>query len=253
KPVSVFTRSLAVIGSGAEAVLVESHETGDAQTNSALELVVGDRAKVSHFKVTSANGLHVGSLLASIGAKAEFDTFALTLDSQTVRNQMFVRYAGEETKSGIRGLTLLKGKQHVDTTLLIEHVGVGCESREQFKSVVDGESHAVFHVKIEVKPGAQQTDAKMMTRALLLSDEAEADNKPELEIFADDVVCGHGATAGALDKELAFYLMSRGIPAKEAEALLIQAFADEVIEAIPQEDIRNALFIAALRWLGARA
>jgi len=103
-----------------------------------------------------------------------------------------------------------------------------------------------------VEPHAQKTDAKMLTRALLLSETAEADNKPELEIFADDVVCGHGATAGALDPGLTFYLMSRGIPAKEAEALLIQAFIDETIEEIAHEGIRQALMFASLRWLGAR-
>jgi Fe-S cluster assembly protein SufD len=134
--------------------------------------------------------------------------------------------------------------------LLIEHAAGGCESREQFKSVLDDSAHGVFQGKIVVKPYAQKTDAKMMTRALLLSDEAEADNKPELEIFADDVVCGHGATTSAPDEGLKFYLMSRGIPEKEAEALLIQAFVDESIEEIAHEGIRDALKFAALRWLG---
>ncbi|MFZ0845352.1 MAG: SufD family Fe-S cluster assembly protein, partial [Pseudolabrys sp.] len=146
-----------------------------------------------------------------------------------------------------------RGKEHVDTTLLIEHASAHCISREQFKSVLDGESHNVFQGKIVVKPHAQKTDAKMMTRALLLSDDVEADNKPELEIFADDVVCGHGATAGALDPGLKFYLMSRGIHEKEAEALLIQAFIGETIEEIAHEGIRDALMFAALKWLGARA
>jgi Fe-S cluster assembly protein SufD len=110
----------------------------------------------------------------------------------------------------------------------------------------------VFQGKIVVKQHAQKTDAKMMTRALLLSDQAEADNKPELEIFADDVVCGHGATAGALDPGLKFYLMSRGIHEQEAEALLIQAFIGETIDEIANEGIREALMIASLKWLGAR-
>ena len=118
--------------------------------------------------------------------------------------------------------------------------------------MLDGESHGVFQGKIVVEPHAQKTDAKMMTRALLLSDEAEADNKPELEIFADDVLCGHGATAGALGRGLKFYLMSRGIPEKEAEALLIQAFVDEAIEEIAHEGMREALMFAALKWLGSR-
>jgi Fe-S cluster assembly protein SufD len=146
----------------------------------------------------------------------------------------------------------LRGKDHVDTTLLIEHAAGHCESREQFKAVLDNQSHSVFQGKIVVKQHAQKTDAKMMTRALLLSDESEADNKPELEIFADDVVCGHGATAGALDPGLKFYLMSRGISEKEAEALLIEAFIDETIEQITHEGIRDALKFAALKWLGTR-
>ena len=194
----------------------------------------------------------MSSLLASIGARARFNSFAFTSDAQLVRNQNFIRFAGEGTKAAIRGVSLLRGKEHVDTTLLIEHAAAHCESREQFKSVLDGESHGVFQGKIVVEPHAQKTDAKMMTRALLLSDEAEADNKPELEIFADDVVCGHGATAGALDPGLKFYLMSRGIPEKESEALLIEAFIDETIEEIAHEGIRDALKFAALKWLGTR-
>jgi len=192
----------------------------------------------------------VASLLASIGAKATFNAFAFTSDANVMRNQNFIRFAGDGTHAGIRGVSLLRGKEHADTTLLIEHAAGGCESREQFKSVLDDSAHGVFQGKIVVKPHAQKTDAKMMTRALLLSDEAEADNKPELEIFADDVVCGHGATTSAPDEGLKFYLMSRGIPEKEAEALLIQAFVDETIEEIAHEGIRDALKFAALRWLG---
>ena len=121
-----------------------------------------------------------------------------------------------------------------------------------FKTVLDDQSHGVFQGKIIVDPHAQKTNAKMMTRSLLLSDEAEASQKPELEIFADDVVCGHGATAGALDPGLKFYLMSRGIHEKEAEALLIQAFIGETVEEVTHEGIREALNLAALRWLGSR-
>jgi Fe-S cluster assembly protein SufD len=170
-----------------------------------------------------------------------------------VRNQTFVRFAGENTNATIAGASLLKNKQHVDNTLVINHAAAHCDSREQFKAVLDGQSHSVFQGKIIVEPHAQKTNSKMMTRALLLSDEAEADNKPELEIFAADVICGHGATAGALDPGLKFYLMSRGIHEKEAEALLIQAFIGETIEEIAHEGIRDALMFAALKWLGARA
>jgi len=252
KPGSAFVRSLMVIEKGAKAVLVQSHENSVLQTNAALELVVGDQAEVDFIKITQARALHLFSLLASVGANARLNTFTFTSDSSLVRNQSFIRFAGEGTTAGIRGVSLLRGKDHVDNTLLIEHAAEACESREQFKAVLADQGHSVFQGKIVVKPGAQKTDAKMMTRALLLSDDAEADNKPELEIFADDVVCGHGATAGALDPGLKFYLMSRGIPEKEAEALLVEAFIDETIEEIGHEGIRDALKFAALRWLGVR-
>jgi Fe-S cluster assembly protein SufD len=165
---------------------------------------------------------------------------------------MFLNFDGEDTVAGIRGATLLGGRQHADTTLLVNHVARGCQSREMFKSVLDDEAHGVFQGRIVVRRGAQKTDAKMMTRALLLSERAEADNKPELEIYADDVQCGHGATAGALDEELKFYLMARGIPAAEAEALLIQAFLGEAIEGIEHAGLREALMDSVAVWLKAR-
>ena len=252
-PSSSFIRSLIVVEKGAQAVIAESHESNASQVNCALELVIGDGAQVDYFKATQTRGLHVASLLLTVGAKAAFNTFALSSDASLVRNQSFVRFAGEGSTGGLRGVNLLRGKDHVDTTMLIEHAAGHCASREQFKSVLDDQGHNVFQGKIVVKPHAQKTDTKMMTRALLLSDEAEADNKPELEIFADDVVCGHGATAGALDPGLKFYLMSRGIDDKQAEALLIQAFIGETIEEVAHEGFRDALMTAALSWLESRA
>jgi Fe-S cluster assembly protein SufD len=252
KPASTFVRSLVVVEKGARVTLIEDHDSGDTQVNAALEFVVADEAQVDYFKISQARSLHVASLLATVGAKARFTTFAFTRNSAVVRNQSFIRFAGEHTEAGIRGVSLLKGKEHVDTTLLIEHAKGYCHSREQFKTVLDGESHGVFQGKIVVQPHAQKTDAKMLTRALLLSEDAEADNKPELEIFADDVVCGHGATAGALDPGLKFYLMSRGISDAEAQALLIQAFIGETVEEIVHEGVREALMQAAVEWLGAR-
>ncbi len=151
--------------------IIEDHDSGEAQVNAALELVVGDAAQVDYLKITRARALHVASLLACVGAKAQFNTFAFTSDVAVARNQNFIRFAGAGTKAGIGGVTLLRGKQHADTTLLIEHAAGHCESREQFKTVLDDEAHGVFQGKIVVKPHAQKTDAKMMTRALLLSDE----------------------------------------------------------------------------------
>jgi Fe-S cluster assembly protein SufD len=134
----------------------------------------------------------------------------------------------------------------------MDHAVPNCASREIFRAVVDDRAHSVFQGRIIVQPKAQKTDAKMMTRALLLSDDAEADNKPELEIFADDVTCGHGATTGALDESLLFYLRARGLSEKEAQALLIQAFVGEAIESIVNDHLRELAISAAQRWLEAR-
>ncbi len=257
-PAAVFTRSLVVVEQGARAMLVESHEGAagnDYQVNTALELKVGDEAHVDHIKITGAGAgaLHVSSLMAAIGAHARFNEFLFTTGGTVVRNQLFVRFDGEGTIAGIRGASLLRGRQHADTTLVADHVAGDCTSREVFKSVLDDEGRAVFQGKIIVRPQAQKTDAKMATHALLLSETAEADNKPELEIFADDVQCGHGATSGDLDEDLLFYLKARGIPAKEAEALLIQAFVGEAVEGIEHAGLRDALMDQVAAWLAARA
>jgi Fe-S cluster assembly protein SufD len=257
KPAASFVRSLVVVEKGARVMLIESHEGpagSEYQVNAALELFVGDEAHVDHVKIIGegADALHVSTLAAAIGARARFNTFTFTAGGAVVRNQLFLKFDGEQTVANIRGATLLKGRQHADTTLVADHAARGCQSREVFKSVLDDEAHGVFQGRIIVRPGAQQTDAKMMTRALLLSDRAEADNKPELEIFADDVQCGHGATAGALDAELKFYLMARGIPAAEAEALLIQAFLGEAVEGIEHAGLREALMEQVVAWLKAR-
>jgi Fe-S cluster assembly protein SufD len=257
KPAATFVRSLIVVERGARAMLIESHEgpSGSGyQVNAAVELFVGDEAHVDHVKIIGegADALHVSTLAAAIGARARFNTFTFVAGGAVVRNQLFLSFDGQETVANIRGATLLKGRQHADTTLVVNHNARGCQSREVFKSVLDDEARGVFQGRIVVRQGAQQTDAKMMTRALLLSEEAEADNKPELEIFADDVQCGHGATAGAIDEELKFYLMARGIPATDAEALLIQAFLGEAVEGVEHAGLREALMDRIAAWLKAR-
>ena len=255
---SVFVRSLVVVERGARAMLVESHEGlgagADYQVNAALELVVGDEAHVDHVKVTGAGAgaLHVSSLMTSIGAHARFNEFLFTTGGSVVRNQLFVRFDGEGAIAGVRGASLLTDREHADVTIVADHVAGACTSREVFKTVLDGEARGVFQGKIIVRAEAQKTDAKMATHALLLSDTAEADNKPELEIFADDVQCGHGATSGDLDEDLLFYLKARGIPAKEAESLLIQAFVGEAVEGIEHAGLRDALMDHVATWLKAR-
>jgi Fe-S cluster assembly protein SufD len=254
---AVFSRSLVVVGADAGLTLIESHQGPDGvdyQINAALDLAVGDGARLDRIKVLAegSDALHVSTLSATIAAKAEFSDLSFALGGKVARNQLFVKCAGAGSRLGINGASLLRGKQHVDTSLLLDHTAGHCVSRELFKSVLDEASRGVFQGKIIVRPGASKTDARMMTRALLLSEGAEADNKPELEIFADDVQCGHGATSGALDDNLKFYLMARGIPEKEAEALLIQSFIGEAVETVTHEGIRDALMAATLQWLEAR-
>jgi Fe-S cluster assembly protein SufD len=256
-PSASFVRSLLVVEPGARVMLIESYEGpagSDYQVNAALELFVGDNAHVDCVKIIGEGegALHVSTLAAAAGAHARLNAFSFTVGGAIVRNQLFVNFDGDETVANIGGATLLRGRQHADTTLVATHVARGCQAREVFKSVLDDEAHGVFQGRIVVKPGAQQTDSKMMTRALLLSERAEADNKPELEIFADDVQCGHGATAGALDEALKFYLMARGIPEAEAEALLIQAFLGEAVEGIEHAGLREALMDRVAAWLKER-
>jgi Fe-S cluster assembly protein SufD len=257
-PAAVFSRSIAVIGPGAGLTLLESHEGPDGvdyQVNTALDLAIGDRARFDRVKVNAEGdaALHLATLSASIGAKAHVSDFAFLTGGHVVRHQLFVRCGGAGTSLRLGGISLLNGRQHGDTTLNVDHAAGGCEARELFKSVLDGAARGVFQGKIVVRPEAQKTDARMMARALLLSDAAEADNKPELEIFADDVQCGHGATSGALDPNLKFYLMSRGIPEKETEALLIQSFAGEAIDTVSHEAVRDALTAATAQWLKGRS
>ena len=254
---AMYPRSVVLVEPGARLTLIESFSGPagvDYQVNSALELVIGEGAHVDHVTIGHDGdaALRIYTLGLKVGANVIYNGFTYTAGGAVVRNQIFAHFNGKETQASIGGTTLLKGRQHVDNTLVINHAAGGCTSRERFRTVLDGESHGIFQGKIIVEPHAQKTDAKMASHALLLSDSAEADNKPELEIFADDVQCGHGATAGALDRTLKFYLMSRGIPENEAEALLIQAFVGEAIEEIAHEGIREALLNAAAKWLDAR-
>jgi len=258
EPAAMYPRTIVLVEPDAQATLIETFEGpagSDYQVNAALTLSIGDGARVERIKIglEGASALHIETITAAIGARADYNELTFTTGSAVTRNQLFMRCSGDGTKVRVAGANLLKDRQHVDSTLVIDHASRGCESREIFKSVLDDESRGVFQGKIVVRPHAQKTDGRMMTQALLLSDRAEADNKPELEIFADDVQCGHGATAGALDKDLLFYLRARGIPENEAQALLIQAFIGEAVELVAREDLKEALMAAAVNWLGARA
>ena len=219
-----------------------------------LVVSIGDNARLDHVRLVEdgREAFNISSAVVTLGANAHFNTFGMTSGAGVSRYQATIAFAGEGSRVETNGVNLLNGRQHADTTLFLDHAVPNCASREVFRAVVDDRAHSVFQGRIIVRPDAQKTDAKMMTRALLLSDEAEADNKPELEIFADDVTCGHGATTGALDESLLFYLRARGLSEKEAQALLIQAFVGEAIESIANDDLRE-LAIAAARALAGGA
>ena len=258
-PAAIYTRSLLRLGKDSGATLVESCIAAESakayQTHDGLIVSIGNNTRLDHVRLVeeSRDAFNISSAVVTIGAHANLNTFCMVTGASVSRYQPTIVFAGEGSRVETNGVNLLNGRQHADTTLFMDHAVPHCDSREIFRAVVDDRAHSVFQGRIIVRPLAQKTDAKMMTRALLLSDEAEADNKPELEIFADDVTCGHGATTGALDDSLLFYLRARGLPEKEAEALLIQAFVGEAIESIVNDDLRDLAISAAQRWLGARA
>lgn len=255
---SAFTRSHLQLGKGAKATLVESFIAAEGatayQAHDAVVVWLGDTAQLDHVRLMSdaLDAANITTGIFTIGAHAKLNLFNMTSGGRVSRYQGFITLAGEGGDLNANGVNLLKGTQHGDMTLVVDHAVPHGTSREVFRAVLDDRAHSVFQGRIIVQPHAQKTDGKMMSRALLLSDEAEADNKPELEIFADDVACGHGTTVGALDESLKFYLRARGLPEKEAEALLVQAFVGEAIEAIADETLREHAVETAARWLAAR-
>jgi Fe-S cluster assembly protein SufD len=175
----------------------------------------------------------------------------VALGAKLARTQIFARL-GADTIFTTRGATLVRGRSHADATLAVTHAGPNGVSRELYKSAVDDDARSVFQGRITVEQRAQRTDGRMGAHAVLLSDRAEAMAKPELEIFADDVACAHGATVSEIDAALKFYLMSRGIPADETEKLLIRAYLGEVTDAIPSEGVREAIEAELDAWIDGR-
>jgi Fe-S cluster assembly protein SufD len=251
------TRVVVNVADGASLTVIETHRGAAdlaAQENTVVEFMLGKGAKVEHIRINSADSTAqtLSTVAASVAAEADFRTLSFTTGAALSRHQVFVRVHGDDAKVGVRGVTLLRGTQHADSTLVVEHDALNGVSRELFKTVVDDEARGVFQGKIIVKPHAQKTDGQMASNALLLGENASMHGKPELEIFADDVVCAHGATVGALDDNLLFYLMSRGIQRKEAEALMIQAFAGAALEDVSHEGVREGLVDMTSAWLAAR-
>jgi Fe-S cluster assembly protein SufD len=257
RAVATATRSLVVVEEGASVTLLESHEGAHSvasQLNDVVEFAVADRAKVKHVRLNAEGGeaLALSTLTAHLGEAVSFDTLNVVVGAGVSRHQVFMVFAGERSLANISGATMITGRQHADTTLVVNHAALHCTSRELFKTVIDGDATGVFQGKIIVEPHAQKTDGRMMSASLLLSEGGTMNNKPELEIFADDVQCGHGATTGQLDEDLLFYIMARGISKGEAESLLVQAFLGEAIETVEDETVHDALVGIVENWLRAR-
>jgi len=250
---TVTTRNVVVMEEGSSLTLIETH-LGNAVAhvaNTVTEIDLGKGARLDRIKLQcdDATSFHLANLVATLGEGADFRDFTFTLGARVTRQQGFVRFAGENANARIAGAYLLGGRQHADTRLVVDHAVPGGASRELFKCVMDDEARGIFQGKVVVRRDAQKTDGKQSSHGLLLSPTAEFDAKPELEIFADDVVCGHGATSGEIDDDHMFYLRSRGIPEGEARSLLVAAFVGEAIEAVENEGVREVLTELAARWL----
>ena len=253
---TISTRNIIAVETGATATLIEAFVALDGAaavslTNTLADVTVADGGKFTHIKCAPECGPsnHLSSVVAKVGTGSSYRVFQYTAGPTLVRNELVIELAGENSKLDISGAFLARGTSHIDTTLVVDHKVKSCESRELFKCVLDDRARGVFQGKIIVRPGADKTDGKQMARALLLSEDAEFDSKPELEIYADDVVCGHGATAAALDDDLMFYCRSRGIPERQARGLLIEAFIGDVMDKIEREDVREAFMVLARSWL----
>lgn len=243
------------LGAGAQATLVESHRAGAAPgwSNIAGRIALGKGAALSHVRLQTeaAEAIHSAYMAVTLAEAARYHHVSLMLGGAVARHEMAVTLAGEGAAADLFGLCLARGKAHLDHTLRLEHASPGCRSSQSFKHVVDDRGHAVFQGGIRVAPDAQRTDAQQITRTLLLSDHAQVDAKPELEILADDVKCSHGASIGDLDAGMLFYLRARGLDAAEAQRLMLAGFAWETVEAIADQEIRAHAASLVDGWLQA--
>ncbi len=241
---SIATRHHIEVAAGASATIIETHiGEGDYLANCVVDYTIGDGARLDRVKVDkeSAKATHLSHVMMTLSKNAIVRDVTFTSGAILNRQNGTITFAGQGADARIAGAYLLNGTQHADTKLVIDHAVPHCTSRELFKCVMDGKSRGIFQGKAIVRPGAQKTDGKQSSHALLLSETAEFDAKPELEIYADDVVCGHGATSGDLNHDHLFYLKSRGIPENEARAMLVEAFVSEAFDSVEHEGIREAL------------
>ncbi|MDB4890890.1 MAG: FeS assembly protein SufD [Gemmatimonadetes bacterium] len=245
-------RNLIVLERGAKATVIESYAgvaEGRYFTNTVTEASIGDGATLTHLKLQreSAQAYHVGTLDVRQARDSHLFSFSFATGALLSRSNIYTELRGAGCGATLNGLYLGDGDQHIDHQTRIEHVEPNCYSRELYKGILDGAAHGVFNGKVYVHPEAQKTDGKQTNNTLLLSEKAQIDTKPQLEIFADDVKCTHGATVGRLDETSLFYMKSRGINARTARELLTYAFAADVLETIELAEVREGLESATLR------
>ncbi len=239
-------RNVIVAARHSRCSIVESYVALDEEpyfTNTVTEIQLAEGARVDHYKLQreASHAFHVGTIQAHQERSSQFNSFSFATGGQLSRTNIYTTLDGEGAACTLNGLYLADGTQHIDHQTRIEHVQPNCPSREVYKGVLDGRSHGVFNGKVYVHPEAQKTDGKQSNNNLLLSPTARVDTKPQLEIFADDVKCTHGATVGRLDEMAMFYLNSRGIGREAARTLLTYAFAADVLEMIELEPLKKAL------------
>ncbi|MDI6027618.1 Fe-S cluster assembly protein SufD [Corticibacterium sp. UT-5YL-CI-8] len=238
-------------GKGVKATIVERQTgTGAATVSCVSQLLIGDDAEITWVIVQEQpdSATHLAQFKAEIGANAKLRLFFMNAGGKLVRQEVIVKAAGEGAEFTMRGVNLLSGDAHTDVTMVLDHAVPNTSSTELVRNIVTGRAKGVFQGRINVHQYAQKTDAKMACNTLLLSDDAEFSTKPELEIFADDVQCGHGATVTEIDRTHLFYLMARGIEEKAARGLLVKAFLAEVIEEMEDEPLVEALEAKLNDW-----
>ena len=253
RPIAFHPRHLVRIGAGASLTLIETSLGPSGATylhNPVFEVQVGAGATLAHVRIQREGraAFQLSTVLAAVEAGGTYDNFTLNAGARLVRNEIHVALLGPRAACHMNGAQLAGDGQHADTTTFLDHAAPDCASRQTYKTVLAGKSRGVFQGKILVRQAAQRTDGYQMNQALLLSENAEIDAKPQLEIYADDVKCSHGATVGALDEAQLFYLRARGIPAEQARAMLVQAFLVEAIEGVTHPLAQAALAEATDGW-----
>lgn len=231
-----------------EITVIERHVgQGEYWKNASTQITLGKNAKLNHIRLVEDTTESLNTNMVSLTAErdATYNGFALNLGGKLTRHEIHAVLNGANGEISFNGLNLLGGKQHGDTTILIEHAAPHCRSNQFYRTILNDTARGVFQGKVHVHQIAQKTDGYQLSNAILLSEGAEMDTKPELEIYADDVKCSHGATTGQLDEEPLFYMRARGIPEKQARALLLQAFIAEVIEKIGNEKLEEEILTKA--------